>query len=110
MEFRQSVEPIRKNELVIPYFGEIIPGGETDERDNIAEIDMTTYLFEISNKNSVDAKYKGNKSRFINHSKKPNLFAENKYSNGEIFVAYYALKDIPSGYELFFNYGGYKEK
>ena len=67
-------------------------------------------MFEINKKVSVDAKYKGNKSRFINHSKTPNLFAENKYCNGEIYVAFYALKDILPGNELFFNYVGYIEK
>jgi len=55
---------------------------------------------------TIDAKYRGNKSRFINHSNKPNVYSDYKYCNGEIYIAFYALKDIPPGTELFFNYGG----
>jgi len=51
-------------------------------------------MFEINKKISIDAKYKGNKSRFINHSKRPNLIAKKIYSNGDVFIVFQALKDI----------------
>ena len=34
-----NITHIKRNELVACYFGEIIPGEETDIRDDIAEID-----------------------------------------------------------------------
>lgn len=54
----------------------------------------------------IDAKYMGNKSRFINHSTTPNIKAKIVHSGGDLHIAFYAMKNIQPGTELVFDYIG----
>ena len=49
----------------------------------------------------IDAKHGGNSSRWINHSCKPNCEADEQ--DGRVFIK--ALRNIPAGEELFYDYG-----
>ena len=57
---------------------------------------------------TIDARYIGNKARFINHGndKESNLTSEIKISDGKYVIGFYATKEIKKGEELLFNYDG----
>ena len=52
----------------------------------------------------MDATYKGNQSRFINHSHDPNLEIRKVYVNDEIHMCMFALRDIKENEEFTFDY------
>ncbi len=55
---------------------------------------------------AIDARFIGNKSRFINHQKggNENLFSSTMFSEGKFRTVLYAKKNIKKGEELFFDY------
>jgi hypothetical protein len=54
---------------------------------------------------SLDAAKMGNFTRFINHSDKPNLSFQSVYWKGIPRMIFVALKEIPEGTQLTFDYG-----
>jgi histone-lysine N-methyltransferase EZH2 len=58
------------------------------------------YLFEISSDYCVDGLRKGNKTRFMNHSPKPNVNAKMTSVNGDPRIAFYTKKEIPAETEV----------
>nr|CAB3453092.1 unnamed protein product [Digitaria exilis] len=58
------------------------------------------YLCEVSSNMVVDATYKGNMSRFINHSCEPDTEMQKWTIDGETRVGIFALRDIKKGEEL----------
>lgn len=52
----------------------------------------------------IDASRKGNLARFINHSCDPNCATQKWTVNGRTRVGIFAIKDIPKGSELTFDY------
>ena len=65
--------------------------------------DLSFYNFDSPNHRrieaSIDARYKGNKARFINHCNdgNENLQSKTMFSNGCYYIALYAMKDIKIG-------------
>lgn len=59
-------------------------------------------------KASIDARFMGNKSRYINHGNQGecNVGSEQIFSNGTYFIALFALRDIMEGEELLLDYDG----
>ena len=67
--------------------------------------DGLTYVFGLTDGTVIDAADGGNASRHINHSCAPNCVAyEERGPRGRMDVAFYALRDILAGEELFLNY------
>uniref|UniRef100_M4B453 Histone-lysine N-methyltransferase n=1 Tax=Hyaloperonospora arabidopsidis (strain Emoy2) TaxID=559515 RepID=M4B453_HYAAE len=67
-------ETIRSGEFIIEYVGEVIDDEECERRmiryrDN-GEVNF--YMMELEKNTVIDAKYRSNESRFINHSCDPN--------------------------------------
>ncbi len=54
---------------------------------------------------TIDAEHKGNFTRFINHSEKPNLGVQSIYWRGIPRMIFVALKEIKEGGQLTFDYG-----
>ena len=52
----------------------------------------------------IDAKHKGNKARFINHSCQPNCETQKWLIDGETSVCIFSLCDISVGEELTYDY------
>jgi SET domain-containing protein len=63
-----------------------------------------SYLFNLSSDHVIDAKYKGGKARFINHSEEANCEARTLFLNGDQRIGFFACKDVKAESELFFDY------
>ena len=93
---------LAEGETLIEYTGEIIDWDEALERHPHDPKDPHhTFYFHIDGGQVIDAKYGGNSSRWINHSCDPNCVADEE--NGRVFIR--ALRNIPAGAELFYDYG-----
>jgi len=65
-------------------------------------------VWEMGSRNFVvDAEEKGNFTRFINHSAKPNLGVQSVYWKGLPRMIFVALREILPGTQLTFDYGSY---
>ncbi|XP_075427197.1 histone-lysine N-methyltransferase NSD2 isoform X1 [Ascaphus truei] len=97
---------IKKGEFVNEYVGELIDDEECMARIRHAqENDIGHfYMLTIDKDRIIDAGPKGNYSRFMNHSCQPNCDTQKWTVNGDTRVGLFALRDIPTGEELTFNY------
>lgn len=62
------------------------------------------YLCEINRDMIIDGTYKGNRSRFINHSCQPNTEMQKWTTDGETRIGIFANRDIRKGEELSYDY------
>ena len=85
-------EDISKNELVSEYIGELISSTEAQKREQIYVIKKSSYLFEVNDDYFLDSTYKGNKTRFINHSENPNCIPKVMNVNGSLKIGFYAIR------------------
>lgn len=101
-------EPVKSGSFVIEYVGEIINREILDQRlKKIQQQKSNEYYFmDLTNDLLVDAKFKGNLSRFINSSCEPNCQTQKwiDSSTGQTHVGIFAILDIPPGTELTYNY------
>ncbi|KAK8947017.1 Histone-lysine N-methyltransferase ASHH3 [Platanthera zijinensis] len=99
-------EEISQGDFVIEYVGEVIDDKACEERlwkmKHCGETNF--YLCEINRDMVIDATYKGNKSRFINHSCQPNTEMQKWTIDGETRIGIFATRDIPKGEELTYDY------
>lgn len=89
-----AARDIKKGERIIEYVGERISPEEANRRGGM-------YLFEVTEKITIDGKGRDNVARYINHACKPNCEARN--IKNRIFI--FAAKTIPQGTELTYDYG-----
>jgi len=64
----------------------------------------TFYILALNKNQYIDARLTGNDSRFINHSCDPNCETKKWVINGETRIGIFAVKDIPPGTELTYDY------
>lgn len=96
-----AIRPITKGERLIEYTGERISHAVADARyDDESMNEHHTFLFSVTSRTVIDASHGGNEARFINHSCDPNC--ETEVEKGRVFI--YALRDIPVGEELHYDY------
>ena len=97
-----AVQDLAEGEVVIEYVGEIISWQEAQARHphDPAQPNHTFY-FSLEDGNVIDALHGGNSSRWINHSCAGNCEADEV--NGRVFIK--ALRNIPAGEELNYDYG-----
>ncbi|XP_078087311.1 uncharacterized protein LOC144505206 [Mustelus asterias] len=97
---------IKKGQFVNEYVGEVIDEEECYARIKYAqEHDISNfYMLTLDKDRIIDAGPKGNYSRFMNHSCKPNCETQKWTVNGDTRVGLFALCDIVVGSELTFNY------
>ncbi|KAK7904576.1 hypothetical protein WMY93_017183 [Mugilogobius chulae] len=101
-----SLRDIKKGEFVNEYIGELIDEEECHSRIKYAQENNITnfYMLTIDKDRIIDAGPKGNYSRFMNHSCQPNCETQKWTVNGDTRVGLFAVRDIPTGTELTFNY------
>ncbi|XP_061989281.1 histone-lysine N-methyltransferase ASHH3 isoform X2 [Rosa rugosa] len=99
-------EDIKQGEFVIEYVGEVIDDKTCEERLwNMKHRGETNfYLCEINRDMVIDATYKGNKSRYINHSCCPNTEMQKWIIDGETRIGIFATCDIKKGDHLTYDY------
>ena len=97
-----AVLDIAEGETLLEYVGEVIDWPEALARHphDPAQPNHTFY-FTVDENHVIDALFGGNSSRWINHSCHPNCEADEQ--NGRIFIK--ALRNIPAGEELNYDYG-----
>jgi len=104
-----ALAPLRKGERVIEYKGLRRSHDEVDADDSGDVESGHTFLFTLNDDYVIDANYKGNDARWINHSCEPNCEAVIAEAEGDdrtadkVFIE--AIRDIAPGEELTYNYG-----
>jgi histone-lysine N-methyltransferase SETD1 len=101
-----AMEPIRKNEMVIEYVGEIIRQPVADIREAAYEnVGMkSSYLFRLDELYIVDATASGYLARFMNHSCGPNCTAQVIELGDRKKIVVYAQEDLAPGQEITYDY------
>ncbi|KAI5065088.1 hypothetical protein GOP47_0019783 [Adiantum capillus-veneris] len=102
----QITEAVVQGEFIIEYVGEVINEAMCEERLwTLKERgDHNFYMCEIGKDFIIDATYKGNAARFVNHSCDPNCNLEKWRVDGEIRVGIFAIRDIKDGEALTYDY------
>lgn len=102
----RTTQDIKKGEFVIEYVGELIDEAECNRRMEIKmdKGDTTFYFLTIDKERIIDAGPAANHARFMNHSCQPNCETQKWVVNGQTKVGLFAIRDIPAGSELTFNY------
>jgi uncharacterized protein len=97
-----AVQDIAEGETIVEYVGEVISWEEAQRRHPHDPKDPNhTFYFSLEDGNVIDALFGGNSSRWINHSCDGNCEADEQ--NGRVFIK--ALRNIPAGEELNYDYG-----
>lgn len=92
---------IPKGTRISEYVGERITPAVADERyDDDSAAHIHVLLFTVDKKTVIDAGVGGNEARFINHSCAPNC--EPVIEKKRVYIE--ALRDIPEGEELTYDY------
>ncbi|EEE57356.1 hypothetical protein OsJ_07493 [Oryza sativa Japonica Group] len=101
-----SLEPLEKGDFIIEYVGEVINDATCEQRlwDMKRRGDKNFYMCEISKDFTIDATFKGNTSRFLNHSCDPNCKLEKWQVDGETRVGVFASRSIQVGEHLTYDY------
>jgi len=97
-----AAAPLEAGARLIEYKGERISWKEALRRHpHDPEQPNHTFYFALEDGDVIDGKVDGNSARWINHSCAPNCEAEE--IDGHVYIQ--ALRDIPVGEELFYDYG-----
>lgn len=102
----EAAESIRKGDFVIEYIGEVINDALCEQRlwDMKYKGVQNFYMCEIRKDFTIDATFKGNSSRFLNHSCDPNCKLEKWQVEGETRVGVFASRSIKVGEPLTYDY------
>ncbi|KAH7428970.1 hypothetical protein KP509_09G024900 [Ceratopteris richardii] len=101
-----AAEKIRAGDFIIEYVGEVIDDKTCEERLwGIKARDETNfYMCEINREMVIDATFKGNLSRFINHSCCPNAQLQKWQIDEETRIGVFAISDIEVGEAISYDY------
>ncbi|WP_411834227.1 SET domain-containing protein [Pseudoxanthomonas mexicana] len=104
-----AIAPIKKGERIVEYKG-TRRTHEAVDADDSGDVDSGhTFLFTLNDEYVIDANYRGNTARWINHSCSPNCEAVIEEHEGKdrrkdkVFIE--AIRSIKPGEELTYNYG-----
>ncbi|MCO5578061.1 hypothetical protein L7F22_031899 [Adiantum nelumboides] len=101
-----AAERIKAGDFLIEYVGEVIDDKACEERLwGIKErCESNFYMCEINREMVIDATFKGNISRFINHSCCPNTQLQKWQIDEEMRIGVFAISDIPMGEAITYDY------
>ncbi|MBR0874503.1 SET domain-containing protein-lysine N-methyltransferase [Bradyrhizobium tropiciagri] len=93
-----ATKPIKKGDKIIRYIGPILDSKKKDE-DAIEN----KYLFELTNRWTIDGSTRDNIARYINHSCRPNAESDVRPRKRKVFIR--AIRNIEPGDEINYDYG-----
>lgn len=93
-----ATKPIKKGTRIIRYFGPLLDSKKKEE-DAIEN----KYLFELTNRWTIDGSVRENVARYINHACKPNAESDVRPRKRKVFIR--AIKNIEPGEEINYDYG-----
>jgi len=93
-----ATKPIKKGTKIIRYFGPLLDSKK--KKDDAIE---NKYLFELTNRWTIDGSVRENVARYINHACKPNAESDVRPRKRKVFIR--AIKDIEPGDEINYDYG-----
>lgn len=93
-----ATKPIKKGTKIVRYFGPLLDSKKKDE-DAIEN----KYLFELTNRWTIDGSIRENVARYINHACRPNAESDVRPRKRKVFIR--AIKDIEPGDEINYDYG-----
>jgi uncharacterized protein len=93
-----ATKPIKKGSKIIRYFGPLLDSKK--KKDDAIE---NKYLFELTNRWTIDGSVRKNIARYINHACKPNAESDVRPRKRKVFIR--AIKDIEPGEEINYDYG-----
>jgi uncharacterized protein len=89
---------IKKGTKIIRYFGPLLDSKK--KKDDAIE---NKYLFELTNRWTIDGSVRENIARYINHACKPNAESDVRPRKRKVFIR--AIKNIEPGEEINYDYG-----
>jgi hypothetical protein len=93
-----ATKPIKKGTKIIRYFGPLL-----DSRKKKDDEIENKYLFELTNRWTIDGSIRENVARYINHACRPNAESDVKPRKRKVFIR--AIKNIEPGDEINYDYG-----
>src|SRR5246500_2311690 len=93
-----ATKPIKKGTRIVRYFGPLLDSKKEDE-DAIEN----KYLFELTNRWTIDGSIRQNVPRYINHACKPNAESDVRPRKRKVFIR--AIRNIEAGEEINYDYG-----
>lgn len=93
-----ATKPIKKGTKIVRYFGPLLDSKK--KKDDAIE---NKYLFELTNRWTIDGSVRANVARYINHACKPNAESDVKPRKRKVFIR--AIKNIEPGDEINYDYG-----
>ncbi len=93
-----ATKPIKRGTRIIRYKGTML-----DCRKKEDDAVENKYLFQISDRWTVDGSVRSNVARYINHSCRPNAESDVRKRQKKIYIR--AIKDIAPGDEINYDYG-----
>ncbi|KAF2270827.1 hypothetical protein CC78DRAFT_573183 [Lojkania enalia] len=99
-------EDIKKGDFISEYTGELLGYEEGERRATEYTHNKTSYTFNLTREQEVDATRAGNKLRFINNApdRLANCQSKLVLCNSVVRIGLFAKRQIKSGEELFFDY------
>ena len=93
-----ATKPIKKGKKIVRYFGPMLDCNK--KKDDAIE---NKYLFQITNRWTIDGSVRENIARYINHACRPNAESDVQKKKRRVYIR--AIKDIAPGEEINYDYG-----
>eukprot|EP01017_Pseudomicrothorax_dubius_P048077 TRINITY_DN8695_c0_g1_i3.p1 TRINITY_DN8695_c0_g1~~TRINITY_DN8695_c0_g1_i3.p1 ORF type:complete len:261 (+),score=50.78 TRINITY_DN8695_c0_g1_i3:107-889(+) len=101
-----ATKPFEKGNIVIEYVGELVRNQVADQREETYKSQGfgDCYMFRVDRDWIVDATFKGNCARYLNHSCEPNCSSHIVEVAGKKHIVMFANRNISVGEELTYDY------
>ena len=93
-----ATQPIKTGAKIVRYFGPLLDSKK--KKDDAIE---NKYLFELTNRWTIDGSIRANVARYINHACKPNAESDVRPRKRKVVIR--AIKNIEPGEEINYDYG-----
>ncbi|GFT66795.1 histone-lysine N-methyltransferase SETD2 [Nephila pilipes] len=102
----RALEDVTTDDFLMEFVGEVLNHKEYRQRVKLyaKEKNVHSYFMALKTDEILDATYKGNQTRFINHSCDPNCETQKWTVNGELRVGVFAKRPICVGEEFTLDY------